>query len=138
LESTSTSRSWRSTAVPTLAPAARPRAPRRRRARRTFADLTFGAGSGSGSSSPPIAVEPWLEDLTRRARLGLDGTARRLGLGVLLGCSASATTEATTSGCYPGRPTFPGEAAESVLRTLTDVGIELTDAELSGVVIDGG
>lgn len=29
------------------------------------------------------AVEPWLEDITRRATLGLSDAARRLGLGVL-------------------------------------------------------
>ncbi len=43
-----------------------------------------------------------------------------------------------TSGCSRGRPTHPDEAADSVLRAFSDVGIELTGSELARVMIARG
>jgi len=80
------------------------------------------------------AIAPWIDDLERRARLGLGDAARHLGLGILQGLTRiSDTTD--DQRLLSWAPDFPGQAADSVLRALVDVGIELTDGELARVAI---
>lgn len=67
--------------------------------------------------------------------LALDGAARRLGLGILRGLQRISDHSGNDERLLSCAPDFAGEAADSVLRALTDVGIELTDAELTGVPI---
>lgn len=83
-------------------------------------------------------MEPWLEDLTRRARLGIDGAARQLGLGILPGLYRISDRSSNDERLLSWAPDFAGEAADSVVQALTDVGIELTDAERAHVMIARG
>jgi len=84
------------------------------------------------------ALEPWLEDVARRARLGLEGAPRQLGLAILEGLERVGDHSGDTERLLSWAPDFPGEAADSVLRALTDVGIELTDAERARVATARG
>ena len=84
------------------------------------------------------ALEPWLEDLARRARLGLEKAPRQLGLGILEGLGAVGDQISDDERLLSRAPDFAGEAADSVLRALTDVGIELTDADRARVAIARG
>jgi hypothetical protein len=79
------------------------------------------------------AVEPWLEDITRRATLGLSEAARRLGLGILHGLYRVRSRTGDNGLLHSWAPDFPSEAAERVIRVLSDVGIELTDTDLTRV-----
>lgn len=81
------------------------------------------------------ALEPWIEDLTRRARLGLNEAAHGLGLGIVQGLGRIGNTT-DDERLLSWAPDFPGEAADDVLRTLTDVGLQLTDAELDDAMND--
>lgn len=83
------------------------------------------------------ALEPWLDDLRRRAILGLDEAARKIGLGILHGLERIDTTT-NDERLLSWAPDFAGEAADRVLRTLADLGVELTDSELSGVSVVRG
>jgi hypothetical protein len=51
------------------------------------------------------AVEPWLEDIARRASLGLLDAVRRLGLGILEALDRIDHTRATMTSWFPGLPT---------------------------------
>ena len=75
------------------------------------------------------AVEPWLEDVTRRAGLGLTEAARRLGLGILQALQSVDGHIRNDDLLVSWAPDFPDETAERVIALLSDVGIELTDAE---------
>ena len=75
------------------------------------------------------AVEPWLEDITRRASLGLTDAARRLGLGTLQALESAERHIRNDDLLVSWAPDFPGEAADRLVGLLRDVGIELTDAE---------
>jgi hypothetical protein len=79
------------------------------------------------------AIEPWIEDIGRRAALGMRETARQLTLGVLAGLSRAAEHADRDGPVLSWAPDFPGEAADRVLRTLGDAGLELSDAELAHV-----
>lgn len=79
------------------------------------------------------AVEPWLEDITRRATLGLSEAARRLGLGILQGLYRVHDRTGDDGLLLAWAPDFPGEAADRVIRVLSDVGIELMDTDLARV-----
>jgi len=68
------------------------------------------------------ALEPWLEDLARRARLGLEKAPRRLALGILEGLGAVGGHISDDERLLSWAPDFAGEATDSVLRALTDVG----------------
>lgn len=75
------------------------------------------------------AVEPWLEDITRRASLGLTDAARRLGLGTLQALESAERHIGNGDLLVSWAPDFPDETADRVLKLLRDVGIELTDTE---------
>lgn len=83
------------------------------------------------------ALDPWHDDLRRRALVGLNEAARRLGLGILQGLQRIGDTS-NDERLLSWAPDFPDEAADGVLRTLFDVGIELTDAELASVALSRG
>lgn len=82
------------------------------------------------------ALEPWLEDVTRRASLGLAEPARRLGLGILQGLHRIGDRTRDDGLLLSWAPDFPGEAADRVIGVLADVGIEVTDTELARVAPD--
>lgn len=82
------------------------------------------------------AVEPWVEDIARRAALGLPEAARELALGALEGLSRAAEHADRDGLLVSWAPDFPGDTAERVLRTLQDVGLELSEAELTRVAPD--
>ena len=75
------------------------------------------------------AVEPWLEDITRRASLGLIEAARRLGLGTLRALESAERHIRNDDLLVSWAPDFPDETADRVVELLRDAGIELTDAE---------
>jgi hypothetical protein len=82
-------------------------------------------------------IEPWLEDLARRASLGLEKAPRQLGLGILEALDRVGGHTGNDELLLSWAPDFPGEAAGSVLRALTDVGIELTDADCARPIARG-
>ena len=53
------------------------------------------------------AVEPWLEDITRRATLGLSEAARQLGLGILHGLYRVRSRTGDDGLLLSGAPDFP-------------------------------
>ena len=75
------------------------------------------------------AVEPWLEDITRRAGLGLTEAACRLGLGTLQALQSVDRHIRNDDLLVSWAPDFPDETADRVVELLSDVGIELTDVE---------
>jgi hypothetical protein len=75
------------------------------------------------------AVEPWLEDITRRAGLGLTEAARRLGLGTLQALQSVDRHIRNDDLLVSWAPDFPDETADPVVELLSDLGIELTDVE---------
>jgi hypothetical protein len=75
------------------------------------------------------AVEPWLEDITRRAGLGFTEAARRLGLGTLQALQSVDRHIRNDDLLVSWAPDFPDETADRVVELLSDVGIELTDVE---------
>jgi hypothetical protein len=82
------------------------------------------------------AVEPWLEDITRRASLGLIEAARRLGLGTLEALQRTSEHAHNDNLLLSWAPDFPGETANHITRVLADAGIDLTDTELVRVAPD--
>jgi hypothetical protein len=72
------------------------------------------------------ALEPWLRDITRRATLGLPDAALDLATGILVGLRS-------VDGCdnderlLSWAPDFASEASDSVVRTLTDAGVDGQD-----------
>jgi hypothetical protein len=72
------------------------------------------------------AVEPWVEDIARRAALGLREAARHLAVGSLEGLSRAEEHANRDGLVLSWAPDFPGEAADRVLRTLEDAGLELS------------
>lgn len=82
------------------------------------------------------AVDPWLEDITRRASLGLTEAARRLGLGILSALQGVGEHARDDDLLLSWAPDFPGETADHVRRALADAGIELADTELARVAPD--
>ncbi|MEA2223685.1 MAG: hypothetical protein QOH83_2061 [Solirubrobacteraceae bacterium] len=81
------------------------------------------------------AVEPWVEDIARRGALGMREAARHLTLGVLAGLSRAAEHADRDGLLLSWAPDFPGEAANRVLGTLEDAGLELSDAEDADLVL---
>ena len=75
-------------------------------------------------------LQPDLEDLTRRARLGLDDAARKIGLGLLRGLATCRTrVEEGTLLAYAG-PEVTDELAWSVFNALAKAGLTLPDDAL--------
>jgi hypothetical protein len=79
------------------------------------------------------AVEPWMEDIARRAALGLHEAARELALAALRGLSRAEEHVDRDGRLLSWAPDFPGEAADRVCRTLEEAGMELSNAELAHV-----
>jgi hypothetical protein len=77
------------------------------------------------------AVEPWLEDITRRASLGLTDAARRLGLGILEALRRIDRHIRNDDLLVSWAPDLPGETADRVIEVLGDLGFTSTDAELA-------
>ncbi|MGH2946930.1 MAG: hypothetical protein ACRDPC_11825 [Solirubrobacteraceae bacterium] len=75
-------------------------------------------------------VEPWIDDIGRRAGLGLDDAARQLALGVLDGLHRLLEYTARDGLLLSWAPDFPSAAADRVLQALGDAGLELTADEL--------
>lgn len=82
------------------------------------------------------AVEPWIEDIVRRARLGLSEAARELALGVLDGLYRCVERTGRDDLLLSWAPDFPGEAADRVMRALDDAGLELSESEVARVAPD--
>ncbi len=77
------------------------------------------------------AVEPWLEDITRRASIGLTKAARRLGLGTLEAVRRIGPHTRNDDLLVSWAPDFGAETANRVAQILADAGIDLTDAEVA-------
>jgi hypothetical protein len=75
------------------------------------------------------ALEPWLDDITRRAGLGFHGPARQIGLGVLQGLEQVDDHGASDELLLSWAPDFTDEARETVLRQLAALGIEPIESE---------
>jgi hypothetical protein len=73
------------------------------------------------------ALEPWLEDIGRRAGLGFDGAARQIGLGVLEGLRQAGDGGGNDERLLSWAPDFTEEASDTVLRRLAGLGIEIVD-----------
>jgi hypothetical protein len=69
------------------------------------------------------AVESWLEDLTRRARLGLLDATRRLGLGIFEALKRVDQHTSNDDLLISWAPDFADEAADHVTQVLADAGI---------------
>lgn len=77
------------------------------------------------------AVEPWLEDITRRASIGLTEAARRIGFGTLEALQRIGPHTRNDDLLVSWAPDFAAETADQVARVLADAGIDLTDAEVA-------
>ena len=73
------------------------------------------------------AVEPWLEDITRRAGLGLAEAARRLGLGILQALQSVERHTDNSDLLVSWAPDFPDETADRVVELFRDASIEPAD-----------
>jgi hypothetical protein len=73
------------------------------------------------------ALQPWLEDIARRAGLGFAGAARQIGLGVLEGLRHAGDGRGNDERLLSWAPDFTEEARITVLRQLADLGIEIVD-----------
>jgi hypothetical protein len=75
------------------------------------------------------ALEPWLDDITRRASLGFHGPASEIGLGVLEGLGQVDDHGASDERLLSWAPDFTDEARETVLRQLAALGIKSFESE---------
>jgi hypothetical protein len=75
------------------------------------------------------ALEPWLDDITRRAGLGFDGPAKQIGLGMLQGLEQIDDHAGSDELLLSWAPDFTDEARETVLRQLAALGIEPIESE---------
>jgi hypothetical protein len=75
------------------------------------------------------AVEPWLEDITRRASLGLPDPARRLGLGILEALQRIEEHLRNDDLLVSWAPDFASETADQVAQVLADAGIDGVSGE---------
>jgi hypothetical protein len=82
------------------------------------------------------ALEPWLEDIARRASLGLPEAACCLGLGILGALQRLGDHARNDDLLVSWAPDFPGEAADQVMRVYADAGIAISDEELARVAPD--
>jgi hypothetical protein len=79
------------------------------------------------------AVEPWLQDIERRASLGLTEAARRLGLGILEALRRIDRHIGNDDLLLSWAPDLPGETADRVIELLNAPGLKPTEAELAHV-----
>jgi hypothetical protein len=77
------------------------------------------------------AVQPWLDDIARRAGLGFRGPAGHVGLGVLAGLRHADDGGSNDERLLSWAPDFTYEAGETVRRQLAALGIELVEADAS-------
>jgi hypothetical protein len=77
------------------------------------------------------AVEPWLEDIARRASLGLLDAVRRLGLGILEALDRIDQHTRNDDLLVSWAPDFAAETADRVTQVLADAGVDLTDKGLA-------
>ena len=75
------------------------------------------------------ALQPWLDDIARRARLGFAEAASQTGLGVLAGLRDAGDGGGNDERVLSWAPDFADEASWTVHRQLAEFGIELTDAQ---------
>jgi hypothetical protein len=78
------------------------------------------------------ALEPFLDDLRRRAKLGLNSAAAELAAGILLGLYQCRDGEAETLLEYS--PDYAAERAADLMSQCAKLGIELPWAELRGAM----
>lgn len=77
------------------------------------------------------ALQPWLDDIARHARLGFGAAAGQIGVGVLAGLRQAGDGGGHDERLFSWAPDFTYEAGESVRQQLAAFGIELTDAAIS-------
>jgi hypothetical protein len=77
------------------------------------------------------ALQPWLDDIARRAGLGFDGPAGQMGLGVLAGLQRAEDAGGNDERLLSWAPDFTYEAGETIRRQLAALGITLTEADAS-------
>jgi hypothetical protein len=75
------------------------------------------------------ALEPWLEDIARRASLGFHGPARQIGLGVLQGLGQVDDHSGSDERLLSWAPDFTDEARETLVRQLAGLGIKSLESE---------
>lgn len=75
------------------------------------------------------AVEPWVEDIARRASLGLLDAARRLGLGIFEALERVGQHTRNDDLLISWAPDFADDTADRVSQVLADAGIVLTNEE---------
>ena len=73
------------------------------------------------------ALQPWLEDIARRAGLGFDGAACQIGLGVLEGLRQAGDGGGNDERLLSWAPDFTEDARVTVVRRLAALGIEIVD-----------
>jgi len=73
------------------------------------------------------ALQPWREDIARRAGHGFDGAARHIGLGVLEGLRQAGDGGGNDERLLSWAPDFTGDASVTVVRRLAALGIEIVD-----------
>jgi hypothetical protein len=73
------------------------------------------------------ALQPWLEDIARRAGLGFAGAARQIGLGVLEGLQHAGDGRGNDERLLSWAPDFTDDASDTVVRQLAALGIEIVD-----------
>lgn len=83
-------------------------------------------------------IKPWLEDIGRLARLGLDEAARRTAIGMLDGLYRCNQRTHRDGLLLTWAPDFPGETADSVLVAVEAAGLEVPADELARVAADWG
>ena len=83
------------------------------------------------------AVEPFVDDLRRRAGLGMHEAASRITLGVLAGLNRSQDAVDGSVLAYAG-PDTPAELADWVVSKAREAGLDLTPQELEAAWPDGG
>ena len=79
------------------------------------------------------ALGPWIEDIARLSRVGLEQAARQTALGILGGLQRCQQHTRHDDRLLSWAPDFPAEASDRVLRGLADAGAQLSDAELESV-----
>jgi len=82
------------------------------------------------------AVEPFVDDLRRRAGLGMQGAASRIALGVLAGLDRCQDAADGSVLAYAG-PDTPAELADWVVSKAREAGLDLPPQELEAVWPDG-
>jgi hypothetical protein len=75
------------------------------------------------------ALQPWLDDITRRAGLGFHGPARQIAHGMLQGLECADDHGGSDDLLLSWAPDFTDEARETLRRQLAALGIEPIESE---------